>query len=102
MTYTTEQVVQLNTEYLAYLNYHIIDNPSNFNGLPFNEWLKERESFQTPVKGQKIWVRNNSDSRWYERYFYKFDEDVPSTIHTKNDEGTIGYYSYYSLTNPNV
>lgn len=104
MNYTSEQVIELYSQYQIYLLKYDLNNESvkgtlDFDPFTFENWLKDKES-STPVKGQLIWVRE-IHSEWRKRRFSHFDEY--NKVFTKNiDENALIYWDEYSLTDPNV
>jgi len=92
MTYTTEQVVELYSQYRNCKDY--------IKGDSFEDWLMKYESSQTPVKGQLIWVRDNPT--WYPYKFSHFNELTGSVVTYSVLTNETLHWDEYSLTDPNL
>lgn len=110
--YTSEEVISLHNEYMSteYSRYYGED--AGELTISFNQWLKDKESSDLPVKDQLIWVRNISgkDHEWYQRHFAKLDESGKAICwfgvgaiskDRDNNLELTRVWDEYSLTNPN-
>lgn len=108
MKYTTEQVIDL---FNFWLDNHcgLIEDWD----ISFEEFLKNKEQSQLPVKDQLIWVRDVEDHNsyygdWQQRNFCKFEDDKAACYlkgKSSKDPNPLGervLWDEYSLTDPNL
>lgn len=110
MKYTSEEVIKLYYEYTD-SRFEDIDKIFNTEGMymsdvrTFEEWLRDKEQSEIPVKGQMIWVRDNG-GQWFTRDYpmwtiYKTHKMISPIAITTSILGAIEVWDEYSLTNPN-
>ena len=112
MKYTTNEVIELFSEYMQniYLpnewNKCLTEEKFTFP-TSFETWLLDREKCLLPVKDQLIWVRfSNSSSLWTMRHFSHFSDKTGKCMcfvdgEMSNETDVFIIWDEYSLTDPN-
>lgn len=101
-TYTSDEIIDLINQYEDTFTGYSVERVKKYSKT-FEQWLKEKEQLEIPVKGQMIWVRDkyvNFETSWVKREFVGFKPE--GIVITRNDLSTEDItWDEYSLTDPN-